>query len=90
MDMAWDEASGRGRIYSWTTFYRQFHPAFNVLPLTVAIVELDEGSQFRLVAQVSNVAADESNLHIGCRVAITFSQVSDDIALPLVTALLGE
>jgi uncharacterized OB-fold protein len=90
MDMMWDDASGRGQIYSWTTLHHQFHPAFGSLPLTLAIVELDEGSLFRLVAQVSNAAADESNLYIGCAVEIVFNQVSADLSLPLVTALAAE
>lgn len=41
-DLAWEEASGRGTLYSFVIYHRQFHPDHPV-PYNVAVVELAEG-----------------------------------------------
>src|SRR5678816_4904029 len=39
MEVAWIEASGRGRVHSWTVAHHPFHPGFKEeLPYIVAIV----------------------------------------------------
>jgi hypothetical protein len=38
----WHETSGRGRLISWTTFYRQYFPEFPV-PYIVVCAALEEG-----------------------------------------------
>ena len=40
----WKEASGRGRIHSWTVAHHAFHPAFKAeLPYVLVTVDLNEG-----------------------------------------------
>ena len=43
-EVVWHEASGRGRIHSWTVAHHAFHPAFaGELPYTLVTVDLEEG-----------------------------------------------
>ena len=40
----WKQASGRGRVHSWTVAHYAYHPAFAPdLPYTLVTVDLDEG-----------------------------------------------
>lgn len=40
----WQEASGRGRIHSWTVAHHPFHPSFrDEVPYTLVTIDLDEG-----------------------------------------------
>jgi uncharacterized OB-fold protein len=40
----WTEASGHGKIHSWTVAHHAFHPAFKTeLPYTIVTVDLAEG-----------------------------------------------
>ncbi len=44
MRVEWIDASGRGRVHSWTTTHHAFHPGFKPdLPYTLVTVDLDEG-----------------------------------------------
>jgi uncharacterized protein len=38
----WEDIAGKGRVLSWTTFHREYLPAYPA-PHTVVAVELDEG-----------------------------------------------
>ena len=43
-EVAWQEASGRGAIHSWTVAHHPFHPSFAAeVPYTLVTVDLDEG-----------------------------------------------
>ena len=43
-EVCWHEATGRGRIHSWTVAHHAFHPAFaGELPYTLVTVDLEEG-----------------------------------------------
>jgi uncharacterized OB-fold protein len=65
----WREASGRGRISTWTVVHKAWFPAFaEDIPYNVVQVELDEGP--RLTANVVNV----SSLTIGLPVEIVFGE----------------
>lgn len=40
----WQEASGRGRIHSWTVAHHPFHPSFrDEVPYTLVTIDLEEG-----------------------------------------------
>src|SRR6476660_7137952 len=42
--VTWKEATGRGRVHSWTVAHHAFHAAFkDELPYTLVTVDLDEG-----------------------------------------------
>ena len=43
-DTQWIQASGRGKVYSWTTSHHAFHPGFiEELPYTLVTVDMEEG-----------------------------------------------
>ncbi|WP_280156376.1 Zn-ribbon domain-containing OB-fold protein [Piscinibacter sp. XHJ-5] len=76
----WVQASGRGRVYTYTVCHVAAHPAFESrVPYAIAMVELDEG--VRLLAGV--VDSDLDRLSVGARVQVCFERISDEIALPM-------
>jgi len=80
MNVAWVDASGRGRVHSWTVTHHAFHPGFKLdLPYTLVTVDLDEG--VRMQAQLRRLDAGE--LHIGLPVRVAFEQATEGLALPV-------
>ncbi len=72
--------SGLGTVYSRTVIRQNPTRSFrHLLPLVVALVDLDEGP--RLMTNV--VGSDPDDVAIGARVRVRFEQVSDEAALPL-------
>jgi uncharacterized OB-fold protein len=74
----WVEASGKGKIYSYTIV--QANPPSNFLnevPYVVAIVELEEG--VRMCTNI--VETDYAQIKIGASVEAVFETVADDIGL---------
>ena len=72
MDRGYVTASGHGRVHSFLTHHAPVVPG-KQLPLTVALVELDEG-----VRMVGEVSADVA---IGDEVEVWFDRVDDDLTL---------
>jgi uncharacterized OB-fold protein len=80
MRVAWMDASGRGRVHSWTTTHHAFHPGFKPdLPYTLVTVDLDEG--VRMNAQLRNL--DPGELRIGLPVRVAFEQAMEGLTLPV-------
>jgi len=76
----WVQASGRGRIYTYTVCHVAGHPAFEArVPYAIGMVELDEG--VRMLAGI--VDSDLARLAVGTRVQVCFERISDEIALPM-------
>lgn len=79
-DWSWAETSGRGEIFTWARMHHVYHPGFAAeVPYVVAIVELDEGP--RVETRLVNVAGRE--LHSGMPVRAVFTQMADDVRVPL-------
>lgn len=77
--LEWVEASGRGRIYSYTVIHRNKTPEFvQDVPYNVVIVELEEGP--RMMANV--VESDAAQLRVDLPVTVVFDRVNDEISLP--------
>ena len=74
----WFEASGRGRVYSYTTNYRGQGSYQDAGPYVLAYVELDEGP--RVMTNV--VGADADGLAVGMPVEVVFHDTGDGTALP--------
>jgi uncharacterized protein len=73
--LEWRQASGRGRISTWTVVHKTWFPAFaEDIPYNVVQVELEEGP--RLTANV--VGLPNERLKVGLSVVIDF----DDVSLP--------
>ena len=78
-DFKFENVSGRGKIYSFVTFHRVYHPAFEAeVPYVVALVELEEGP--RLLTNILGVSADQ----VACDTAVevVFDDVSDEFSVP--------
>lgn len=77
-DLGWEEASGRGTLYSWTVAYPPLLPYFAAhAPWPVAAVELEEG--LRVVATIEGLEVD--GYEIGLPLQATFVAVADDVTL---------
>jgi uncharacterized OB-fold protein len=75
----WREASGRGRISTWTVVHKAWFAAFAAdIPYNVVQVELDEGP--RLTANVVGIRNEQ--LKIGLPVQIEFDDVTNEMTLP--------
>src|SRR5665213_2360153 len=80
MDVVWQDASGNGRVHSWTVTHHAFHPAFkSELPYTLVTVDLDDG--VRMNARLRGL--DPVELRVGLPVRLDFERVTDDVALPV-------
>ncbi len=80
-DLDWVEASGRGRVYSYTLVLNNPPTPFIVdIPYVVAIIELEEG--VRLLSNI--VEADTDELRCEMPVEVTFEKVGDgeEFSLP--------
>ena len=81
IDLAWEEASGRGTLHTFTVARRATHPAFEGAgPYVVAIIELAEGPHV-----TSNlVDCDADAVRVGMDVALCWDEPDvDGICLPL-------
>ena len=78
-DMEWAEVSGRGKVYSFVTFHRVFHPAFEEeVPYVVALVELEEGP--RMLTNVIGIPPEEVRCEM--KVKVTFDDVTPEATVP--------
>ena len=78
-NMEWVEASGRGRIYSYTVTHRPPSPVFEKdIPYTLALVELEEG--VRLMSQIIGIEPDDVSVDLP--VEVVFDDISPTISLP--------
>ena len=74
--------SGRGKVFSFVTYHRVYHPAFaKEVPYVVALVELAEGP--RLLTNIVGIAPDK----VACDmpVKVVFDDFDGDISVPKFT-----
>jgi uncharacterized OB-fold protein len=95
-DAAWVPVEGRGSVHSYMEVHHSIQPAFQpFLPYLVLLVDLDtqkgEPTEHEALRVVGNLVDAQGGLAspelvrrvgIGTRVRMTFTQVSDGIALP--------
>ncbi|MEW2031457.1 Zn-ribbon domain-containing OB-fold protein [Streptomyces roseifaciens] len=71
-DVAWEEASGRATLYTWSVVHVNDLPPFGGrVPYTAAVVDLAEGP--RMMTEV--VGCEESGLRIGMALAVRFREL---------------
>jgi len=81
-DLAPEQVSGRGTLYSHTVVMQAFHPYFvDKLPYVLAVVELEEEPGLRLTTNIVDCPEDE--LRIGMPVEVAFTEVAPGLTLPL-------
>jgi uncharacterized OB-fold protein len=74
----WRQASGRGRISTWTRVHKAWFPAFaDEAPYNVIQVELDEGP--RLTSSLVGPGSDKPQ--ISRRVEVAFDDVDETLTL---------
>lgn len=80
MQAEWFDASGRGRVHSWTVTHHAFHPGVRPdLPYTLVTVDLAEG--VRMNAQLRRLAPDE--LRVGMPLQVDYELATDGLMLPV-------
>ncbi len=80
MNVKWVEASGQGKVHSWTITHYAFHPGFKgELPYILVTVDLDEG--VRMNAQVRGIT--QADLRVDLPVKVGYDKVKDDLTLPV-------
>jgi uncharacterized OB-fold protein len=81
-DFSWVPVSGKGKVFSFVTFHRVYHPAFaKEVPYVVALVELEEGP--RLLTNIVGVAPEA--VVCDMPVKVVFDDVSEGVAVPKFT-----
>jgi len=73
----WRDASGKGRLYSWTTVTHQVHPAYPA-PYTIVIVALEEAPSVRLIGTLPGAP----DLTAGQPMTVWFEEWEDGQFLP--------
>lgn len=77
-DNEWIPVSGRGVVYSFVTYHRAWHPAYqDRIPYNVSLIDLEEGP--RLVSNVVDMAPEE--VKVGMAVEVVFED-HDEYTLP--------
>ena len=78
-DVEPEKVSGRGTVASFTVNHQRWEPELQV-PYVMALVELDEQPDVRLVTNIVNCHPD--GVRIGMSVQVTF-EPHDDVWIPL-------
>jgi uncharacterized OB-fold protein len=82
MNLAPDQVSGRGTLYSYTVTMQAFHPYFaDKVPYVLAVVELVEQEGLKITTNI--IDCPENRLHIGMPVEVVFREVAPGFTLPL-------
>ena len=83
-NFTWTPVSGRGKVFSFVTYHRVYHPAFaKEVPYVVALVELDEGP--RLLTNI--VGLPPERVVCDMPVQVTFDDYEEGVAVPKFTPL---
>jgi uncharacterized OB-fold protein len=78
--VTWEEASGRGTVYSFTVIRQNYSRPFrDWIPYVVALVTLEEGPR----VMTNLVDCDPDAVEIGTAVRARFEPVSDDAGIAL-------
>ena len=78
-EISWTEASGRGRLYSYTVARRpQYGDFSDDVPYIVAAITLAEGPRMTSLL----VEADPDNIEIDCAVEVTWDDVTEEFSMP--------
>lgn len=78
----WFEASGKGKLYTYTVVKRSLHPEFSArTPFTLAIVELEEGP--RMTTWIVDVPDEE--LRCDMPVSVVFREIHPGVIMPCFT-----
>jgi uncharacterized OB-fold protein len=74
----WVKINGKGKVYTYVTYFQASGEWASRVPFNVTLVELDEG--VRMWSTVVGCKPDE--VYIGMPLEIAYEDVSDTVALP--------
>lgn len=75
----WEQASGRGVVYTYTVIRQNYGKPFrDELPYVIAMIDLEEGP--RLLTGLTDVEPEA--VEIGMAVEVWFADAGDDIGIP--------
>ena len=75
-DLAWEEVTGKGRIYSWERVWHPVHPALKDHgPYIVVLVELPDAQNIRMNG--NHLGDPEQHIPIGAAVEVAFEHHND-------------
>jgi uncharacterized OB-fold protein len=77
---AYEPVSGNGTVASFSVNHQQWAPHATKDPYVVALVQLDEQDDLRIITNIVNCPVDE--VRIGMPVRVTF-RAFEDVTLPL-------
>lgn len=81
-NVSWEEASGRGTLYTFSTIFMNDLPPFNErLPYVAAAIDLEEGPRF----MTNLVDCDPATLSVGMTVKVVYTAITDEITAPMFT-----
>lgn len=70
-ESSWERSEGKGTLYTWTVVHHPAHPAFASVPYVIAVVELWDCGNPRLVC---NLDTDPGRLRAGMPIEIWFEE----------------
>ena len=80
MEYTFEQASGRGRIWSWVIAHAPVLPSFaEKVPYNVIVVELEEG--VRMIGNLLDV--DNDAIEEGMQVTVDFEDIEEGVSLPV-------
>src|SRR5919106_3326418 len=80
--IAWFQASGRGRLHAFGIGHQSFNKAFKMpAPYVLAMIEVEEGP--RMMSNLINVAADPKVIRCDMPVQVVFHRLTDELTVPL-------
>jgi uncharacterized OB-fold protein len=79
-EVEWEQASGRGTLYTYSVVYQNDLPPFSErVPYVAAIVDLEEGP--RAMSNVVDCPLDE--LEVGMALEVVFEAISEEVTIPV-------
>jgi uncharacterized OB-fold protein len=80
VEVGWQQASGRGTVYTYSIVHQNDLPPFNQrLPYVAAIVDLAEGPRM----MTNLVEVEHDRIRVGMAVEVAFQKISDDVTIPV-------
>jgi uncharacterized protein len=80
MDYTFEQASGRGHIWSWVIAHAPVLPSFaEKVPYNVIVVELEEG--VRMIGNLLDL--DNDAIEEGMQVTVDFEDIEEGVSLPV-------
>jgi uncharacterized OB-fold protein len=79
-DVAWEDASGRATLYTWSVVYQNDLPPFSQkVPYVAAVVDLEEGP--RMMTNV--IGGDFDRLAVGLALHVDFEDIGEGFHIPV-------